>query len=204
MKTKIICSYIRDVMKSYWNALTVSHDFWQLLRTNVGESFAHIPCTFSHHCCYDDLEKFLTGKNTSKWHDVDKIVMYVLFPWIGTHCISNIHTLINSHHPIYEVNGKKHEKPWQTIDWKRAIIDWECARFTEASKQLDAYDTFMKYYNTHDTYFRCAINAMIELGLYYDKVTPIGRTVGHTYKGDEFLKAYPRWRNFLCSVETRQ
>lgn len=195
---RIICQYISRVLYNYYIALFYNHNFLHCLKTNVFGSWKHIPYSWYHSRCYIDVEEFLrNGKCDHKWHDMDKIVMFVLFPWLGPDCINDIHTLTQPHHPCYWADGEKLNKPWWTVDWHQAVVDWECARFTKPDKPLNAYDTLLKYYNEEKNYFRSAMDAMIDLGLYYDKGTPIGRTVGETKVMSDFLDCYPKWKKFL-------
>lgn len=198
--SRIIWQYIRRVLFNYYVALFYNHNFLHVLKTNVVGSWKHIPYSYWHSKCYIDVEEYLKSgsddKERHKWHDMDKIIMFILFPWLGPDCINDIHTLTQSHHPCYWADGKKWNKSWWAIDWNQAVVDWECARFTKPDKPLDAYDTLMKYYYEDPKFFRSAIDAMIDLGLYYDKGTPIGRTVGKTGVMDGFLECYPRWKQF--------
>ena len=98
---------------------------------------SRINYTWQHKKAYLKVEKELTSKNTLSGylHDLDKILMYILF--IPKDTVSNIHRKISSHH---ERNNK-------IKNLKEAIIDWECARFTKLDKPLNARETYHKYYN---------------------------------------------------------
>lgn len=198
---RIITSYVKSVLYNYYVALFFNHNFWRCLIANIRGSIAHIPYSYVHSKCYIDVEEYLKcgsdDKERHKWHDMDKIAMFILFPWLGPDCINNIHQLIQDHHPYYWYKDEQITKPWWKIDWKQAVIDWECARFTKPDKPLDAYDTLIEYYREPKNCFSSAIGAMISLGLYYDKGTPIGRTVGKTKVMDNFLDCYPKWKTVL-------
>lgn len=198
---KIIWSYIREVLYNYYVALFHNHNFIYCLKTNVEGSLRHIPYSYIHSKCYIDVEEYLKSGSEDnerhKHHDVDKIVMFALFPWLGPGCINNIHQLIQSHHPCYWYKNEQYHKSWWAIDWEQAVIDWECARFTKPDKPLNAYDTLMEYYREPRNYFSSAIDAMTRLGLYSQKYTDIGLTVGQTKVMDAFTECYPKWKNIL-------
>ena len=83
------------------------------------------------------LEKKYIGYYKYPLHDLDKLSMYILFPYLGTEVIQKIHTRFANHHLR---KYKKH------MNFDEAILDWESARFTKPDKPLDAFDTMCKYY----------------------------------------------------------
>lgn len=93
---------------------------------NIIESYKHIPYTFKHYIAFMKLQKKLLGYYKYKFHDLDKIFMYVFMPFLGTKKIKNIHRK-KMHHI------EKH-KNVQDCNYEEAIIDWECARFTKPDK----------------------------------------------------------------------
>ena len=58
---------------------------------NIIESYKHIPYTFKHYIAFMKLQKKLLGYYKYKFHDLDKIFMYVFMPFLGTKKIKNIH-----------------------------------------------------------------------------------------------------------------
>lgn len=71
-------------------------------------------------------------------HDLDKFIFYLMCDKKTT---SKIHRIISKHH--LENDEKK------KVNYLDAIIDWECARYTKADKQLNARETMEKYYSSH-------------------------------------------------------
>lgn len=142
-KIKLIKEYVVD-------ALFTIHSIKDLVN-NISNSYKHILYSYKHSRCYRKVEYYCLEHHLHNWHDWDKIVMYVLFPWLGVKCINAIHVLIQNHHPIYWTKDKvgnwfKNLKNANEVDWEQACIDWECARFTKSDKPLDAYGTYCKYY----------------------------------------------------------
>jgi len=96
---------------------------------NIIKSWKHIPYTLKHYIAFLKLEKKLLGYYKYKFHDLDKVLMYLFIPFIGTHRIKMIHRKINRHHiTFYKTN----------CNYEEAIIDWECSRFTKADKPRTA------------------------------------------------------------------
>ena len=100
---------------------------------NIIASWKHIPYTLKHYVAFLKLEKKLLGYYKYKFHDLDKVLMYLFIPFIGTHRIKMIHRKINRHHIVVDKTNCNYEE---------AIIDWECARFTKKDKPLTARQTF--------------------------------------------------------------
>lgn len=114
--------------------------------SNIKGSYKHIPYTFKHYLAFRKVEKKLLGKHKYWHHDLDKILLYVFCPWLGTKRISRFHQRYNSHHPIWcDKDNWSHTKKAYNIDFVEAIIDWECARYTKEDKPLNAYDTMFNY-----------------------------------------------------------
>lgn len=142
-----------------------------MLVANIVGCYKHILYSFMHSLYYRKVEYHLLGHHVHNWHDFDKILLYMIFPWLGPNCISAIHMLTQDHHPIYlipDFEGKwiKKLKNAGEIDWEQAVIDWECARFTKPDKPLDAYDTYVKYYKGLDNDFdRQILYTLNKIGL---------------------------------------
>ncbi len=107
------------------------------LITNIKKSYKHIPYTFKHWKMVLKLEKKYIGYYKYPFHDLDKLFMYIFFPYLGTKIIQKIHTKFANHHLR---KYKKH------MNFDEAILDWESARFTKPDKPLDAWDTYQKYF----------------------------------------------------------
>ena len=117
------------------------------LFNNIIGSYKHIPYTWKHYLAFLKVEKKLLGEYRYKFHDWDKLFMYVFLPWLGVERISKIHQKYNSHHPSWsDKYGIDQLKKAYNIDFVEAIIDWECARYTKKDKSLNAYDTLFAYY----------------------------------------------------------
>lgn len=89
------------------------------------------------------------------FHDFLKMINVFLF---GDKIATKLHRKFSKHHTypafiwVY-VNNNHNEKRWIGRDIKNKIeaaIDWESARFTKPEKQLDAFDTWKKYYSDID------------------------------------------------------
>lgn len=107
------------------------------LITNIKKSYKHIPYTFKHWKMVLKLEKKYIGYYKYPFHDLDKLFMYIFFPYLGTKVIQKIHTKFADHHL------RKYKK---YMNFDEAILDWESARFTKPDKPLDAWDTYQKYF----------------------------------------------------------
>lgn len=93
-------------------------------------------------------EKKLLGYHSHWFHDWDKLILFIFFPFLGERIINQFHQRINKHHPTY-TTGKdwiKQLKCPVEVDWVEAVIDWECARITKPDKPLNARQTLEKYY----------------------------------------------------------
>lgn len=175
-KLKYVLHYVRKTFKDYSIQYKIFDLFGllSLIFRNVAESYSHLLYSYKHHVCFKKVEAYLRGRVIHKYHDVDKIVMYALFPWLGVECINHIHTLLQNHHPCYkDLDDNKAYKPKDEVEWTEAVVDWECARFTKPDKPLNAYDTYLKYYYTSE-YTGVIINTLISLGLLSVKTTDAG------------------------------
>lgn len=105
--------------------------------TNIKKSYKHIPYTFKHWKMVLKLEKKYIGYYKYPFHDLDKLFMYIFFPYLGTKIIQKIHTRFAKHHLR---KYKKHMR------YDEAILDWESARFTKPDKPMDAWETYQKYF----------------------------------------------------------
>lgn len=105
---------------------------------NVKECYKHIPYTWKHKIAFIQVEKRLTGKIRFKsyFHDMDKVILFVLSPLCGYHewTINKFHRNHSTHHDVIGT------------DYLSMMIDWECARFTKPDKPLNARETMEKYY----------------------------------------------------------
>lgn len=188
-KFKYLLYYVKETtLKNYSNAYKVCGFFGvlSLFLKNITDSYSHLLYSYKHHVCFKKVEAYLQGKVIHKYHDVDKIIMYALFPYLGVECINNIHILWQDHHPCYiDLKGNKAYKPKDEVNWYEAVVDWECARFTKPDKPLNAYDTYLKYYYTPE-YSGIIINTLVSLGLLSVKTTDIGVVHNITNKMDDF------------------
>lgn len=187
-KLKYVLHYVRETFKDYSDQYNIFGFFglMSLIFRNVEESYSHLLYSYKHHVCFKKVEAYLRGRVIHKYHDVDKIIMYALFPWLGVECINNIHTLCQNHHPYYiDLNGNKAYKSKYEVSWFEAVVDWECARFTKPDKPLNAYDTYLKYYYTPE-YSGVIINVLVSLGLLSVKTTDIGVVHNVTNKMNDF------------------
>lgn len=115
---------------------------------NVRDCYNHILYTWKHWIAFMKTEKKLLGYHSHWFHDWDKLILFIFFPFLGERIINQFHQRINKHHPTY-TTGKdwiKQLKSPREIDWVEAVIDWECARITKPDKPLNARQTLEKYY----------------------------------------------------------
>lgn len=103
------------------------------LMKNIIASYKHIPYTYKHIKAFNKLQKETFGEILYKYHDWDKIFMYIFFPWLGTKRIKKIHKKISKHHLVKDSDYKD---PSRLIE---ALLDWESARFTKPDKPENAY-----------------------------------------------------------------
>lgn len=115
---------------------------------NIIGSYKHIPYTWKHYLAFLKVEKKLLGVYKYKFHDWDKLFLFIFFPWLGERIINQYHQRSANHHPTYTTgkNWEKHLKSPENIDFLQAVIDWECARYTKPDKPLNARETMEKFY----------------------------------------------------------
>ena len=106
---------------------------------NIKESWRHIPYTLKHRKKLIELSLVYLGKRKYWFHDLDKVVMYILIPYVGTKVIHKIHATLSSHHVRYYRGISR-------VDKTQAILDWESARFTKPDKPQNASETLISKY----------------------------------------------------------
>ena len=108
-----------------------------IFKERISEIKRNVNYTWRHKKAFLKVEKELFGKNTLRGylHDVDKLFLYL---FLSKETTSKIHRRIARHH-VDEMSSLE--------DYKQAMVDWECARYTKPDKPLDAYDTLMTYYS---------------------------------------------------------
>ena len=109
---------------------------------NIIGCWKHIPYTIAHRRAFKEVSNNILGYNINPWHDVDKLVLYSLMPFVGKKFVNKFHRKHALHHLSWDkyINGKN-------LNYVEAIIDWECARYTKSDKPLDAEDTMIKYFS---------------------------------------------------------
>lgn len=132
--------YLKDKIKIY----TMN------ILNNIITSYQHIPYTWKHYLKVIELEKKYIGYIKYPFHDLDKLLMYIFLPFLGTKKIQQIHRKYNKHH-IEEY------KDIDNCNFEEAIIDYESARFTKKDKQLNARET-VEYYHKDSKFY----NELIE------------------------------------------
>lgn len=110
-----------------------------LIFNNIIDSWKHIPYTLRHYRAFLKVEKKYLGSYKYKFHDLDKVLMYILIPWLGTKRIKRIHRRINSHHI-------QNTKLPQNCNYEEAAIDWECCRLTKPKEPLSAREFLTQKY----------------------------------------------------------
>ena len=132
---------------------------------NIKDSWRHIPYTLKHRKKLIEISEKYLGKKKYLFHDLDKVVMYIFIPWVGTKVIHKIHSTLSSHHVKY-FRGLKY------VDKKQAVLDWESARFTKSDKPWNAAETLMnKYQNLlpefEDTFHELGLGEQLENYLWH-------------------------------------
>lgn len=114
------------------------------LKNNIITSYSLIPYTWNHKKEVIKLEKQFTGKNTLRiiFHDCDKLIGYILFPFLTLYQHQTIHKFLNKHHHYNKI-----EKQSETTI-KEIILDWESARYTKPDKPYSCRDYCLKF-NPH-------------------------------------------------------
>lgn len=104
---------------------------------NIIDSWKHIPYTLRHYRAFLKTEKKYLKSYKYKFHDLDKVLMYILIPWVGTKRIKEVHRFFNSHHI------QNYKNPLN-CNYEEAAIDWECCRFTKPNEPMSARE-YLKY-----------------------------------------------------------
>ena len=101
----------------------------------VNNYTSRLDYTYQHKKAFLKLEKEFLGKNTLSGylHDTNKLFMYAI--GLPKNWVRKIHRAISPHH---EHNGK-------IKNLRGAIIDWECARYTKADKQITARQYYERF-----------------------------------------------------------
>lgn len=110
---------------------------------NIIDSWKHIPYTLRHYAAFLRTEKKYIGYYKYKFHDLDKVLMYILIPWLGTKRIKKIHRAINKHHI------QNHKAAWE-CNYEEAVIDWEYLEYKKETLRDVHYahmDIIMKQFN---------------------------------------------------------
>lgn len=97
---------------------------------NIKESWSRVPRTLRHYIAFLKTEKHYLGCYKYKYHDLDKLFMYIFTPWKGVSRIKKIHEKRNKHH--------LDSKLFYNVNYEEAAIDWECCRFTKPDEPMSA------------------------------------------------------------------
>lgn len=87
--------------------------------------------TLKHYFAFLRTERQYLGYYKYKFHDLDKLLMYIFLPFLGVKMIHRIHRTINKHHI-------RNEKTPLQCNYEEAAIDWECCRFTKPDEPMSA------------------------------------------------------------------
>lgn len=112
---------------------------------NIIASYKHIPYTYKHYKVMLKIQKIILGCIIYPFHDLDKILMYIFLPFLGTKRIKKIHKKFCKHH-ITE------DKTSDQCDYVEAILDWESARFTKADKYENSLEVIERKYKKSKHY----------------------------------------------------
>lgn len=100
------------------------------------QCYQRIPRTVKHYFAFMKVQKKLIGKYKYKFHDLDKLLMYIFIPFEGLKTIKEIHR-----HCKHHITSLK--KPIE-VNYEEAIIDWECCRLTKPDELLSAREFYEK------------------------------------------------------------
>lgn len=125
---------------------------------NIIESYKHIPYTIRHYKAMRRIQYVVLGCIPYPWHDLDKVLMYIFLPFLGTKRIKSIHKKYSKHHITMDKNPDE-------CEYIEAILDWECARFTKPDKPENAMSIIeSKYKDTeHYIYLRLYHQALMSV-----------------------------------------
>lgn len=98
---------------------------------NILDCWGKIPRVLRHYFAYMSLQKKLLKQYRYYTHDLDKLVMYIFFPFLGTNIIKKIHRGWCKHHLLQS-------KSPEQVNYVAAMIDWECCRFTKPNEPMNA------------------------------------------------------------------
>lgn len=104
---------------------------------NILDCWGKIPRVLRHYFAYMKLQKKLLGRYKYWTHDLDKVLMYILFPFLGLNIIKQIHRGWCRHHILTS-------KTVDEVDYVAAAIDWECCRFTKPNEPMNARE-YLEY-----------------------------------------------------------
>lgn len=109
---------------------------------NIKTSYSYIPYTLRHKRAIRILERRLTGRNTLRiWlHDTNKLVTYILLPFLPQKWHNAIHHRFSKHHWYDDIE-------FLSDAVKREIVlDWESARYTKPDKPMPARPYCYQYH----------------------------------------------------------
>lgn len=137
------------------------------LTDKIISCYKHIPYTAKHWVAFQKISIQYIHFPLFIFHDVIKLCMFILFPFLGEECINYLHRKYNLHHFTYwegdtliKKDLSKYPKWLRTLMILETIIDWECARFTKPDKPLNARDTLFKYYPEYVDYVLPVLNQL--------------------------------------------
>jgi hypothetical protein len=94
---------------------------------NIIGSYKHIPYTWKHYLVFRKIEKKLLGRNKYKFHDLDKLFLFIFFPWLGVGKINKIHRKIRI----------MKQKKYILVQWPESQYLMENPRFSECIFCID-------------------------------------------------------------------
>lgn len=115
--------------------------------------------TSRHYIAFLKTEKKYLGSYKYKFHDLDKLCMYIFTPWLGIKRIHRIHRRINRHHI-------ENYKLSTDVNYEEAAIDWECCRLTKPDEPMNAREYLNSIKNTlNEDHWRGMNQQLKKLGL---------------------------------------
>ena len=120
--------------------------------------YVGIKRTLIHYFYFMKTQKEILGYYKYKFHDLDKLLMYIFLPFLGTDLIKRIHKRFNRHHIIDYKDQSK-------CNYEEAILDWECARITKPDKPETARQNLEKPKFKNSKHYPFLIEALDKLRL---------------------------------------
>lgn len=126
---------------------------------NILDSWRHIPYSLKHYVWVNVLAvKY--SKTLYPFHDLDKVLLYSILPFLGTERIGKIHRKLAKHHSDIDKMEVDSKYPSSPRTMKEIICDWESAHLSKPDKPLRARETCRKYHPSLEPIFNDYISVV--------------------------------------------